>query len=367
MVVADHVGRHGDLSGALRRLLGDLLQDLPDELARAVAARHDGHLVLHLPEHPRREGDRGLVEDLRRHRAGAVRHHDGARAVPHALQPAAPVRAARAVDQSVAQPRAVRGDVELPGLGRPLHDRRRDEGPHAGLSEDPDHHAPADHRLLPAPDVDRPRRGRRRSRRDVDRRRVERDREDHRRGLARGADGVRRAGVGGRPVLGAPVVRHADPVRDGRGRVPAAGAVQDPQEVRHALGRAGRLERDLLGVHPGAVPEPRRRRRDHLRGGAVAGVRRPGRAPHQGARHAAPVQDPGRVAGHHPHRAGTPSRSSRWPSGTRSCARGSSRRSGLSLLFLASGPILYPIARYFKKRRGETDVFAPAGITEVEG
>ena len=40
---------------------------------------------------------------------------------------------------------------------------------------------------------------------------------------------------------------------------------------------------------------------------------------------------------------------------------------GLSVLFLASGPILYPIARYFKKRRGETDVFAPAGITEVEG
>jgi hypothetical protein len=27
---------------------------------------------------------------------------------------------------------------------------------------------------------------------------------------------------------------------------------------------------------------------------------------------------------------------------------------GLSVLFLLSGPILYPIARHFKKRRGET-------------
>ncbi len=40
---------------------------------------------------------------------------------------------------------------------------------------------------------------------------------------------------------------------------------------------------------------------------------------------------------------------------------------GLSLLFLASGPILYPIAHYFKKRRGETEHFAPDEITEVEG
>jgi amino acid transporter len=39
---------------------------------------------------------------------------------------------------------------------------------------------------------------------------------------------------------------------------------------------------------------------------------------------------------------------------------------GLSLLFLASGPILYPIARHFKKKRGEVDVFAPTHLEEVE-
>ena len=40
---------------------------------------------------------------------------------------------------------------------------------------------------------------------------------------------------------------------------------------------------------------------------------------------------------------------------------------GLSFLFLATGPILYPIARYFKKRRGESDELMPTGFDEVEG
>ncbi len=40
---------------------------------------------------------------------------------------------------------------------------------------------------------------------------------------------------------------------------------------------------------------------------------------------------------------------------------------GLSFLFLLSGPILYPIARYFKKRRGEPERYAPDEIAEVEG
>ena len=40
---------------------------------------------------------------------------------------------------------------------------------------------------------------------------------------------------------------------------------------------------------------------------------------------------------------------------------------GLSALFLATGPILYPIAKYFKKRRGETDELMPTGLEEVEG
>lgn len=40
---------------------------------------------------------------------------------------------------------------------------------------------------------------------------------------------------------------------------------------------------------------------------------------------------------------------------------------GLSALFLATGPILYPIAKYFKKRRGETDELTPIGLEEVEG
>ena len=153
-----------------------------------------------------------------------------------------------------------------------------------------------------------------------------------------------------------------DPVRDGRGRLPAEGAVQDPQEVRHAVGRARRLERDLLGLHPGTVPEPRRRRRDRSTRGRCCWSSSPWS------------------------RSG--SRSPTWSVRTRSRADGRSSSSscwarpaiialavwdqimcagffttvGLSLLFLASGPILYPIARYFKKRRGETDVFAPAGI-----
>ena len=40
---------------------------------------------------------------------------------------------------------------------------------------------------------------------------------------------------------------------------------------------------------------------------------------------------------------------------------------GLSFLFVATGPVLYPIAKYFKNRRGETDEFAPSGFEEVEG
>jgi hypothetical protein len=29
--------------------------------------------------------------------------------------------------------------------------------------------------------------------------------------------------------------------------------------------------------------------------------------------------------------------------------------------------VLYPIAKYFKNKRGETDEFAPSGFEEVEG
>jgi amino acid transporter len=39
---------------------------------------------------------------------------------------------------------------------------------------------------------------------------------------------------------------------------------------------------------------------------------------------------------------------------------------GLSFLFVATGPVLYPIAKYFKNKRGETDEFAPSGFEEVE-
>jgi amino acid transporter len=37
---------------------------------------------------------------------------------------------------------------------------------------------------------------------------------------------------------------------------------------------------------------------------------------------------------------------------------------GLSAIFLASGPLLYPIARHFKKRRGEPEQAVPAEILE---
>ncbi len=97
------------------------------------------------------------------------------------------------------------------------------------------------------------------------------------------------------------------------------------------------------------------------------GVLGAGRPPDQGARHETPVQDPGRVAGDHPRRAWDRSPSSSLAVYDQVCAPASSTTVGLAVLFLATGPILYPIARYFKKRRGETDVFAPAGITEVEG
>jgi len=33
---------------------------------------------------------------------------------------------------------------------------------------------------------------------------------------------------------------------------------------------------------------------------------------------------------------------------------------------LLTGPILYPIAKYFKNKRGEVDVFAPTELEEVE-
>ena len=61
-------------------------------------------------------------------------------------------------------------------------------------------------------------------------------------------------------------------------------------------------ERDLLDLHPRAVPEPRRRRRHDLRGRARARVRRADRPADQGAGHGAPVQDPGRLARRHPRR-----------------------------------------------------------------
>jgi amino acid transporter len=37
---------------------------------------------------------------------------------------------------------------------------------------------------------------------------------------------------------------------------------------------------------------------------------------------------------------------------------------GLALLFLATGPILYPIARYFKRRRGEVEQEIPVDLDE---
>jgi amino acid transporter len=41
---------------------------------------------------------------------------------------------------------------------------------------------------------------------------------------------------------------------------------------------------------------------------------------------------------------------------------------GLAAAFLATGPILYPVARYFKKKRGETDVLLPPmELEEMQG